>query len=107
MLFGVVSGSFQPVLDCSESFYFLEATISLFVLQLYYKRLHVDFITKWGSSNVSQSRANLIKKWRSFLYCKTGQVVLQSRSVITQWGNFYDKAGADITEPDKLYYKVV
>ena len=48
----------------------------------------LSFITKWG---------NFITKWGSFFYYKVGQnllqsgagFLLQSRAVITKWGNYY------------------
>ena len=44
----------------------------------------LDIVTKWGKCYY---------KMRSFLVCKTGQVVLQSSVGITEWHNFYCKMG--------------
>ena len=47
-LFGVVSGTFQPLLACLALFHFLEAAASQNVLacKIAMNQLHVDFITK-------------------------------------------------------------
>ena len=44
----------------------------------------LDIVTKWGKCYY---------KMGSFLFYKTGQVVLQSRVGITEWHNFYYKMG--------------
>ena len=48
LLFGVVSGLFQPVLACLESFHLSQATIlqKVFSWKFTINKLYLDFITK-------------------------------------------------------------
>ena len=63
----------------------------------------LDIVTKWGKCHY---------KMGSFLFYKTGQVVLQSREGITEWHNFYYKwetgvfqSGAIITKKSRIVQK--
>ena len=63
----------------------------------------LDIVTKWGKCYY---------KMGSFLFYKTGQVVLQSREGITEWHNFYYKwetgvfqSGAIITKKSRIVQK--
>ena len=69
-LFGVVSGTFQPLLACLALFHFLEAAASQNVLacKIAMNQLHVDFITK---------------------DCKRYYKVEQLKVGITNWNRYY------------------
>ena len=63
----------------------------------------LGIVTKWGKCHY---------KMGSFLFYKTGQVVLQSREGITEWHNFYYKwetgvfqSGAIITKKSRIVQK--
>ena len=94
LLFGVVSGSFQPVLAC-------------YGLYRVFPPFTNDGITCFCLAN--------------FIYNKKGQVLLQSGTAflyhksrasgitkegITRWGKFCNKVEAGITESGNFYYNV-
>ena len=63
----------------------------------------LDIVTKWGKCHY---------KMGSFLFYKTGQVVLESRVGITEWFNFYYKweggvyeCGVIITKKGRIVQK--
>lgn len=89
-LFGVVSGLFPPVLDCtlcSRSFGILQAT------GIYNKSTSCQILLQSGES--------IIAKWGSCDVLKT------ATSAITKWGSFFalQSRTSSITKTDK-YYKV-
>ena len=56
----------------------------------------LDIVTKWGKC---------YEKMRSFLFCKTGQVVLQSRVGITEWHKYYCKMGGGVFQSGTINTK--
>ena len=57
---------------------------------MYYK-LGQACVTNWGSFVLLQIRANIVTNWGS--YYKLGQLLLQNRAAITNWGKMYHKLG--------------
>ena len=53
----------------------------------------LDFITKWGSFNVLQSKVSVYYKVEHLFYYKVEEVVLQSMTAITKWVKFISKCG--------------
>ena len=97
LLFGVVSGLFQPVLACYSLLQVVprftrDDVTECFDLQIYYKSTSWRCCYKVGQlyykvEQLLQSGTVFISNWGR--YYKTGQLLPQSRSGITRCGNYY------------------
>ena len=89
-LFGVVSGSIQPVLACSRSLHFLQVTASKNVLisKFTINQLHVDFITKQVECHYKVGQLFCIAKQGKWYY-NVGQILQSGATSTTKWGKHY------------------
>ena len=100
LLFGVVSGSFQPVLAfydlfCVSSVFASDNVKECFDMQTYFKSTSCRFYDKMGQALLQRGTADVSIRKLGKCYYKVGQLfALQNgANVITKQSNFYYKLG--------------